>query len=323
MYIWYVDISLIYKTYMKYTLRQLEIFVAVSRTESVSRAAELLHLSQSATSTSLGEFERQFNLQLFDRVGKSLSINETGRQLLPRAVELLDRAKEIEAQLAGQAGFGEMNIGATLTVGNYLATLLVAKFLQQHPESRIRLQVHNTKTIVQQIANYDLDLGLIEGDCHHPDIEVQPWIADELVIFSAPHHPLAQQKNISVETLLSEPWILREKGSGTRETFDRAFQNHHAKLNIRLELEHTEAIKRAVESGLGISCISRLALKDDFRRGSLVPLDTTNIRLNRFFYFLWHKQKYQTAGIKSFLELCREMTADHERSDQVDLPYIA
>lgn len=308
---------------MKYTLRQLEIFVAVSRTESVSRAAELLHLSQSATSTSLGEFERQFNLQLFDRVGKSLSINETGRQLLPRAVELLDRAKEIEAQLAGQAGFGEMNIGATLTVGNYLATLLVAQFLQEHPESRIRLQVHNTKTIVQQIANYELDLGLIEGDCHHPDIEVQPWIADELVIFCAPYHPLAQQKNISVERLLSEPWILREKGSGTRETFDRAFQNHHAELNIRLELEHTEAIKRAVESGLGISCISRLALKDAFRRGSLVPLDTPNIRLNRYFYFLWHKQKYQTAGIKSFLKLCRAMTAGHERSDQVDLPYIA
>ncbi len=308
---------------MKYSLRQLEIFVAISRTESVSRAAELLHLSQSATSTSLGEFERQFDLQLFDRVGKSLSINETGRQLLPRAVEILDRAKEIEAQLNGHAGFGEMHIGATLTVGNYLATLLVAQFLQQHPESRIQLQVHNTKTIVQQIANYELDLGMIEGDCHHPDIEVQPWIADELAIFCAPDHTLAQQKNISQARLLEEPWILREKGSGTRETFDRAFQNHHAKLNIRLELEHTEAIKRAVESGLGIGCISRLALKDAFRRGSLVALDTPDIKLDRYFYFLWHKQKYQTAGIRHFLSLCLEMTAGHERSDQVNLPHIA
>ena len=308
---------------MKYTLRQLEIFVAVSRTESVSRAADMLHLSQSATSTALGEFERQFSLQLFDRVGKSLSINETGRQLLPRAVELLDRAKEIEAQLSGHAGFGEMHIGATLTVGNYLATLLVAKFLQEHPESRIQLQVHNTKTIVQQIANHELDLGMIEGDCHHPDIEVQPWIADELVIFSAPDHPLIKQKNISINTLLKEPWILREKGSGTRETFDRAFQNHHAQLNIRLELEHTEAIKRAVESGLGIGCISRLALKDAFRRGSLVSLDTPDIKLSRYFYFLWHKQKYQTAGMKHFLNLCKEMTAGLTRSDEVNLPHIA
>lgn len=308
---------------MKYSLRQLEIFVAISRTESVSRAAEELSLSQSATSTALGEFERQFDLQLFDRVGKSLRINETGQQLLPRAVELLDRAQEIEDLLGGHAGFGHMKIGATLTIGNYLATILVARFLQEHAESRIQLRVHNTRTIVQQIANHELDLGLIEGDCNHPEIEVQSWIADELVVFSAPDHPLARQRKVSMELLLQESWILREKGSGTRETFDRAFRNHHARLNIRLELEHTEAIKRAVESGLGIGCISHLALKDAFRRGSLVPLATPGLDLGRYFYFLWHKQKYQTAGMREFLALCRSMTAGVERSDQVNLPYIA
>lgn len=308
---------------MRYSLRQLEIFVAISRTESVSRAAEALSLSQSATSTALSELERQFDLQLFDRVGKSLRINETGQQLLPRAVELLDRAKEIENLLQGNAGFGHMKIGATLTVGNYLATILVARFLKEHPESRIQLQVHNTSTIVQQIANHELDLGLIEGDCNHPDIAVQPWIADELVVFSAPNHPLAGQRKISMEQLLQEQWILREKGSGTRATFDRAFHNHHALLKIRLELEHTEAIKRAVESGLGIGCISRLALKDAFRRGSLVPLATPGLDLGRFFYFLWHKQKYQTTGIREFLDLCKRFTADVDRSDLVNLPEIA
>ena len=308
---------------MKYSLRQLEIFVAISRTDSVSRAAEALSLSQSATSTALSELERQFDLQLFDRVGKSLRINETGQQLLPRAVELLDRAKEIENLLQGHAGFGHMRIGATLTVGNYLATILVARFLQEHPESRIQLQVHNTSTIVQQIANHELDLGLIEGDCNHPDITVQPWIADELVVFSAPNHPLASQRKVSLAQLLQEDWILREKGSGTREAFDRAFHSHHSKLKIRLELEHTEAIKRAVESGLGIGCISRLALKDAFRRGSLVPIATPNLDLSRFFYFLWHKQKYQTTGIREFLDLCRRLTEGVERSDFVNLPEIA
>lgn len=308
---------------MKYSLRQLEIFLAISRTESVTRAADELALSQSATSTALGEFERQFDLQLFDRVGKSLRINETGRQLLPRAVELIDRAHEIEALLQGHAGFGHMKIGATLTVGNYLATILVAKFLQEHPESRIQLQVHNTSMIVQKIVNHELDLGLIEGDSHHPDIEVQPWIADELVVFCAPSHPLAQSSQVTIAQLLQEPWILREKGSGTRETFDRAFHNYHAKLNIRLELEHTEAIKRAVESGLGIGCISRLALKDAFRRGSLVPLNTSELSLGRYFYFLWHKQKYQTTGMREFIALCKAMTDGVERSDQVNLAEIA
>ncbi|HPH06797.1 MAG TPA: LysR family transcriptional regulator [Methylotenera sp.] len=308
---------------MKYSLRQLEIFVAISRTESVSRAAEVLSLSQSATSTALSELERQFDLQLFDRVGKSLRINETGQQLLPRAVELLDRAKEIENLLQGNAGFGHMKIGATLTVGNYLATILVARFLQEHPESRIQLQVHNTSTIVQQIANHELDLGLIEGDCNHPDIAVEPWIADELVVFCAPNHPLANQRKVSMTQLLQEQWILREKGSGTRATFDRAFHSHHSELKIRLELEHTEAIKRAVESGLGIGCISRLALKDAFRRGSLVPLSTPSLELGRYFYFLWHKQKYQTTGIREFLDLCKRFTADVDRSDLVNLPEIA
>lgn len=308
---------------MKYSLRQLEIFVAISKTEIVSRAAEALSLSQSATSTALSELERQFDLQLFDRVGKSLRINETGRQLLPRAVELLDRAHEIEALLQGHAGFGYMKIGATLTVGNYLTTLLVARFLQEHPESRIQLQVHNTSTIVQQIVNHELDLGLIEGDTHHPDIEVQPWIADELVVFSAPDHPLAKAKSISMEQLLQEQWILREKGSGTRETFDRALHNNHSKLNIRLELEHTEAIKRAVESGLGIGCISRLALKDAFSRGSLVPLATPDLNLGRYFYFVWHKQKYQTTGLREFISLCKNMTAGVTRSDLVNLPDFA
>ena len=187
---------------------------------------------------------------------------------------------------------------------------------------------------MQQIVNHEIDLGLIEGDCHHPDIEVQPWIADELVVFSAPSHPLAKfnemykpnktlSANLSIEQLLQEPWILREKGSGTRETFDRAFHKHHAKLNIRLELEHTEAIKRAVESGLGIGCISRLALKDAFRRGSLVPLVVPELNLSRFFYFLWRKQKYQTTGMREFIALCVEMTAGVERSDLVNLPEIA
>jgi len=203
-----------------------------------------------------------------------------------------------------------------------LATMIVAHFLHDHPKSRIQLQVHNTSTIVQKIANYELDLGLIEGDCYHTDLEVQPWIADELVVFVAPSHPLAKLKQVSIDQLLAHAWILREKGSGTRETFDRAFHNYHARLSIRLELEHTEAIKRAVESGLGIGCISRLALKDAFRRGSLVALHTPQLDLSRFFYILWHKQKYQTTGMREFIALCKQMTAGVMRSDLVNLPGI-
>ncbi|BBP84903.1 MULTISPECIES: LysR family transcriptional regulator [Pseudomonas] len=308
---------------MRFTLRQLQVFVSVAQQGSVSRAAESLSLSQSAASTSLTELERQSGCQLFDRVGKRLSLNALGHQLLPQAVGLLDQAREIEALLNGKSGFGSLAVGATLTVGNYLATLLIGSFMQRHPECQVRLHVQNTMNIVQQIAHYELDLGLIEGDCQHPDIEVLPWVEDELVVFCAPGHRLAESGQASLEELSREAWILREQGSGTRLTFDQAMRHHPTPLNIRLELEHTEAIKRAVESGLGISCISRLALRDAFRRGSLVPLETPGIDLRRQFYFIWHRQKYQTAAMREFLDQCRELTAGVQRSDQIVLPSIA
>ena len=170
---------------MHFTLRQIEVFAAVARQQSVSRAAESLSLSQSATSTSLAELERQCGCQLFDRAGKRLCLNALGEQLLPQAVALLDQARAIEDLLAGKSGFGSLAVGATLTIGNYLATLLIGSFMQRHPECRVKLHVHNTAHIVHQIAQHELDLGLIEGDCQHPDLQVQPWVEDELVVFCA------------------------------------------------------------------------------------------------------------------------------------------
>lgn len=307
---------------MKYTLRQLEIFVAVARQESVSRAADELALSQSAASTALGEFERQFDTQLFDRIGKSLRLNELGKVLLPHAVQLLEHAAEIESLLARQTDFGPLQIGATLTVGNYLATLIAADFLRRHPSAQVKLTVHNSATIVHQLLHYELDLGLIEGTCRHADLLAEPWVEDELVVFCAPGHPLANAGQASLDELASQDWILRESGSGTRETFDQALRHFSGELKVRLELEHTEAIKRAVESGLGIGCISRLALREAFRRGSLVPVATPELDLRRQFQFVTHKRKYVTAGMREFIALCRQMTAGVTRSDLIDLPFI-
>lgn len=307
---------------MHFTLRQLQVFVAAAQQQSVSRAAESLSLSQSAASSSLSELERQSSCQLFDRAGKRLTLNSLGHQLLPQAVALLDQAKAVEDLLKGKSGFGSLAVGATLTVGNYLATLLIGSFMQRHPECRVKLHVQNTQHIVQQVAHYEIDLGLIEGECQHPDITVEPWVEDQLVVFCAPQHALAKAGQASIEQLAQEAWIMRERGSGTRLTFDQAMRHHPQALNIRLELEHTEAIKRAVESGLGIGCISRLALKDAFRRGSLVALETPELDLTRQFYFIWHKQKYQSTAMREFITQCQALTAGVSRSDQIVLASI-
>lgn len=304
---------------MRYTLRQLEIFVAIARTGNVSRAAEEVALSQSAASTALAELEKQFDCQLFDRNGKLLKLNALGKTLLPVASSLLTRAEEIEHLLEGKSVLGNLKVGATLTIGNYLAIMIISEFMQNHLDCHIDLQVKNTQAILQQLAGYELDLGLIEGSCHHLELQAETWIEDELVVFCAPSHPLAQKDEVTLQELLDVTWILREYGSGTRETFDQAWRHHLPELKIRLELEHTEAIKRAVESGLGVGCISRLALRDALRRGSLVEIKTPMLDLRRQFMFVWHKNRYQTPAMIAFLEYCRSLTANISRSDEIHL----
>lgn len=308
---------------MHFTLRQLQVFVATGQTGSVSRAAENLAMSQSAASGALAELEKQFDCQLFDRLGRRLQLSSLGEEMLPKAAALLDQAADFEALLKGQAGFGELRVGATLTIGNYLATLLIGEFLQRHPQAHAQLHVHNTAAIIEKVRHFELDIGLIEGECRERDIHVQPWIEDELCVFCAPSHPLASAQNISMTDLAEQAWIMREAGSGTRRAFEAALRPHRRQLRVRLELEHTEAIKRAVESGLGIGCISRLALRDAFRRGSLVPLQTPELDLHRQFYFIWHEQKYQTLGMREFQNLCLEMTKGLSSSSDIQLKPIA
>ena len=140
-----------------------------------------------------------------------------------------------------------------------------------------------------------------------PDLVLEPWQADELVIFCAPEHPLAKGGNATTEQLAEQPWILRESGSGTRALFDRAVAPHLATLHVRLQLEHTEAIKRAVEAGLGLACLSRVALHEAFRRGSLVELHTPQFDLQRNFHFVRHRQRHISPASRAFIELCRKV----------------
>ncbi|KUJ83027.1 LysR family transcriptional regulator [Microbulbifer flavimaris] len=292
---------------MRYTLRQLEVFLACAHHENVSRAAASLSMSQSAASTALKEFEQQFDLRLFERTGKRLRLNELGRQLWPRAEELLERARELEQTLAAHDDLGRLKIGATLTIGNYLAAAVMARYMAEQPGTRVELEVANTAAIVDKVLGFELDLGLIEGELNHPDLEMIPWRDDELVVFCGPDHPLAARKRLADRDLCNATWILRERGSGTRQAFERALSGLLPQLHILLELQHTEAIKRAVEAGLGISCLSRVSLSDALKRGSLVELPVPQRDFQREFHFVLHRQKYRSAGIERWLELCRQV----------------
>ena len=202
---------------MKLSLRQLEIFVAIAREQNVSRAAEHLCMSQSAASNALVELERQFDCPLFDRIGKSLRLNSSGQGLLPLAGQLLDQAREIESYLGG-GSLAPLTVGATLTIGNYLATLVIAEYMRQHPEAPVSLQVANTQSIVERLLRFDCDLGLIEGEVSHPDLRVEPWLEDELVVFCSPAHVLAAAGRADAETRLAVDAHLEvERGIGLAE----------------------------------------------------------------------------------------------------------
>ena len=294
---------------MKYSLRQLEIFLAAAHYENITRAAESLAMSQSAASGALKELEQQFDIQLFDRVGKRLQLNELGRLLRPKAAALFEQAKELEQLLGKHTDLGMLKVGATLTIGNYLAVGLMASYMEEQPGAKVSLEVANTATIAAKVANFELDVGLIEGELQHPELDVIPWREDELEVFCAPTHALAGRPWLDDRDLVEATWILREPGSGTRQTFDRALHGLLSGLHIRLELQHTEAIKRAVEAGLGIGCLSKVTLVEAFRRGSLVPLPVPSRNFRRRFYFILHRQKYRSAGIERWLELCRQLDA--------------
>ncbi|MEH6814238.1 MAG: LysR family transcriptional regulator [Motiliproteus sp.] len=289
---------------MKYSLRQLEVFLAVAHFDNISRAAESLSMSQSAASGALSDLERQYDIRLFDRIGKRLKINELGRLLRPRAEALLERAQALELDLQRHQSVGQLKIGATLTIGNYLVVGLMVEYMNANPGAKLNLEVANTTAIAARVVNFDLDVGLIEGEIQHSELEIMPWRQDELVVFCAPEHPLAKKKSISDTDLQGATWILREQGSGTRQTFDRAMHGLLPNLNVLLELENTGAIKRSVEAGFGIGCLSRIALAEAFKQGSLVPLEVSGRDFYRNLYLIINRHKYRSAGIERWLELC-------------------
>jgi DNA-binding transcriptional LysR family regulator len=291
---------------MRYTLRQLEVFLETARNGNVSRAAESLSMSQSAASGALRDFEGQFDVQLFDRVGKRLKINELGSIIQLKAESLLAQAEDLEQALLGSDEVGKLQLGATLTIGNYLAVPMIASFQETFPKARVALTVGNTASIAAQVRNYELDLGMIEGEIHDAELELIHWRDDELVVFAAPGHPYAQLAAVTDEQLLNTPWVVREPGSGTRQTFDRAMTGILPDLDLSLELQHTEAIKRAVEAGLGLGCLSRISLIDAFRRGSLVPVTIPHRHFQRRLSIILHRDKYRGPGLRQWLSLCQQ-----------------
>ncbi|ADW72963.1 MULTISPECIES: DNA-binding transcriptional regulator YeiE [Rahnella] len=288
---------------MHITLRQLEVFAEVLKSGSTTQASVVLSLSQSAVSAALADIEGQLGVQLFDRVGKRLVINEHGRLLYPKALALLEQAGEIERLFNHDNG--SLRIGASSTIGNYMLPAMIADYRLDFPNTPLELNVGNTNDVINAVADFRVDLGLIEGPCQMPELITQPWLDDELVVFVAPENPLAGRV-VSLESLAREPWILRERGSGTREVLDHLLLPQLPDFNLVMELGNSEAIKHAVRHGIGISCLSRRVISEQLSSGSLVEIRLPVAPLVRKLYLIHHRQKHISGALSRFLTYCRE-----------------
>ncbi len=294
---------------MKYTLRQLQIFLEVARQGSISRAAQTLHMSQSAASEALQNFEHSYDIALFDRVGNKLTLNAVGHTVRKEAQSLLDHCLSFEQVLKSHKALGHIKVGASFTIGNHLATRCLAGYLARYPDADVGLEIANTPEIVAKVLNYEVDIGMIEGEVLHRELDLVPWREDELVVFCAANHPLASKRVLTTRDIKEAAWILREPDSGARQTFDRAMGGLLLDLNVYMEFRHNEAIKNAVESGLGIGCLSQIVLQRNFANGDLVPLQLPRRDMRRTFYFALPRQRFPLESVDTWMETCRSVDA--------------
>jgi DNA-binding transcriptional LysR family regulator len=292
---------------VKFTLRQLQIFLAVAKHQNITRAAHSLHMSQSAASEALLNLEHTYEVSLFDRVSNKLALNAIGHTLRKEAENLLAHCQSFEEKLLDHTDVGHIRVGASFTIGNHLATRYLAGYLAHYPEADVQLDIANTPDVVARVLNFDIDIGMIEGEVHHRELQLIPWREDELIVFCAADHPLARKKSLTNRDIREALWILREPDSGARQTFDRALAGLLPDINVYLELKHNEAIKNAVESGLGIGCLSEIVLQKNFANGDLVPLTLPRRNMRRTFYFALPRKRFYLESVESWMRTCREM----------------
>ncbi|SEA14901.1 transcriptional regulator, LysR family [Desulfuromusa kysingii] len=305
---------------MNISLRKLEIFTTVALSGSVTKTAEKLRLSQSAVSMALSDLESRYDEPLFVRQGRKLYLNDRGRSLLPLAQEILTQAVAIEQLLADSTAepMGQLQIGASTTIGNYLLPLLMGKFSKTYPKASIAMQVANSDVISNMLDKGELDLALIEGPCHLNRLEQHFWRDDQLVVIAGQKHPWTTRKEVQHQDLIHADWIVREEGSGTREVFEQAMDRKVPSLPAVIELGHTEAIKKAVEAGLGVSCLSRLAVQRELDHGWLVEIKTV-LKLQRPLTLLLRKDESRSLLLKACLKILQPAWDEHDETAAITI----
>jgi DNA-binding transcriptional LysR family regulator len=283
------------------TLHQLKVFEAAARNGSFTRAAEELFLTQPTVSMQVKQLTKAVGLPLFEQVGKRLYLTQAGQELFATCREIFERISQFEMTVADLKGMkqGKLRL-AVITTAKYFVPRLLGTFCQLYPGIDIALQVTNHSGIVERLKENLDDLYVMSQLPEHLDISYQPFLENPMVVLAPINHHLAQEKNISLQRLSGEQFILREPGSGTRTAMQKLFDEHGVSLKVKLELGSNEAIKQAIAGGLGISVLSRHTVSTE--GSQLVILDVEHFPIRRYWYMVYPAGKQLSVVARTYFD---------------------
>ncbi len=291
------------------TIRHLQVFSQVCSCGSVTAAAKKLFITQPAASSAIAELEAHYGIRLFDRIGRRLYITETGKRFLDYASHILSLFDELEQVRDWEEG-GLLRVGASITVGNHLLPEIVRVFQQQHPAAAVKAVVDNSETIEERVIHNEIDLGLIEGVVHSPQIESRTFFHDRMVLIVPPGYA-DEREALPVNVLGEFPLLLREKGSAGREIVDGILSVHGIPAEPTWQSVSTQAIVQAVSRGLGISLLPELLVREAAQRGEVSCAELQDVSLERDYSVIWHREKFLSPILREWIRLCLSIkTAD-------------
>ena len=288
------------------TLRHIRIFLTVCQEGfHVTRAAEALHMTQPAVSLAIRELEEYYGVRLFDRIGRRLQITEAGMRLRESANHIVAMFDRMEKGLRNWDAFGVLRVGASLTIGSQLMPGYVRAFRESHPDTEVRVTVATSALLEQKLLDNALDFALMEGVVHVPSIVSEAYMEDHLAVVCPAGGRFRQGQVLTQAEFRSQPLLLREHGSGTRETFERAVGQAGFSVTPAWEAMSNRALLNAVASGLGLSVLSDRIAAEEVARGRVVSVEVEGLDFRRQFHIIYHRDKFLTASALAFMDLCR------------------
>lgn len=287
-------------------LNKLRTFCSIAEKGNFSAVAEDLFMSQSAVSQQIQALERRYGVVLFDRGSKGATLTEPGRILYEKARKILDVEDEINQEFDDLRGLkgGELHVGASTTVGNFIMPFYLGEFKKRYPEVKVSLMVENTRIIEEQLLAGLFPLAVVEHESQNQALVREPIERDQLILFVSPEHRWADRSSVTREELMDEPFITRELGSGTREVMeDKLRESGVDKLNVTMELGNSAAITTAVTAGLGVSILSRRVVHAQLESSILKQVPIEGVTLEREFYLITVADRYSSPASIKFREL--------------------